>query len=102
MGQFYKLFRCSNAKSVFLVVNASLRWLNNVSGAYFVQVSLLLIGQQVLGHFFRYQPLLSIGWVIVQILRHAGGKRLIQRQILSAILAASQSTFTNKQFKLHM
>jgi hypothetical protein len=69
MGQFYKLFRCSNAKSLFLVVNASLRWLNNVSGVYFVQVSLLLIGQQGLGHFFRYHPLLSIGWRIVQILR---------------------------------
>ncbi len=33
------------AKSVFLEVSASLRWLNNVIGVYFVQVSLLLIGQ---------------------------------------------------------
>jgi hypothetical protein len=38
-----------NAKTVFLVVNASLRWLVNVSGVYFIQVSLLLIGQQGLG-----------------------------------------------------
>jgi hypothetical protein len=42
-----------NAKSVFLVVNVSLRWLNNavlsvlsVLSVYLVQVSLLLIGQQ--------------------------------------------------------
>jgi hypothetical protein len=28
-----------NAKSVFLAVNASLRWLNNVTGVYLVQVS---------------------------------------------------------------
>ncbi len=32
------------AKSVFLAVNASLRWLNNVAGVHFVHVSLLLIG----------------------------------------------------------
>jgi hypothetical protein len=43
-----------NATSVFLAVNASLRWLNNVFGVYLLQVSLLLIGQQVLGNFFRY------------------------------------------------
>jgi hypothetical protein len=33
------------------------------------QVSLLLIGQQGLGDFFRSRPLLLIGWRIVQILR---------------------------------
>ena len=65
-----------NPKSVFLAVNASLRWLNNVSGVYLVQVSMLLIGQRGLGHFFRYRPLLPIGWRIVQI------KRPIQRQPL--------------------
>jgi hypothetical protein len=32
-----------NAKSEFLAFNASLRWLHNFSGVYFVQVSLLLI-----------------------------------------------------------
>ncbi len=58
-----------NSKSVFLVVNASLRWLNNVSGVHLVQVSLLLVGQQGLGDFYRYRPLLPIGWRIVQILR---------------------------------
>jgi hypothetical protein len=43
-------------ESVILAVNASLRWLNNVSGVYLVQVSLLLIGQQGLGHFFSIGP----------------------------------------------
>jgi hypothetical protein len=42
----------------------------NVSGVYNVHVlSLLLIGQQGLVDFFRYRPLLPIGWRIVQILR---------------------------------
>jgi hypothetical protein len=58
-----------NAKSVFLAVNASLRWLSNVTGVYLVQVSLLKIGQQGLGNFLRCRPLLPIGWRIVQILR---------------------------------
>jgi hypothetical protein len=35
-----------SAKNVFLPVNASLDWLNNISGVYLVQVSWLLIGQQ--------------------------------------------------------
>jgi hypothetical protein len=39
---------------VFLAVNAILRWLNNVTGVYLVQISLLVIGQQGLGHFFPY------------------------------------------------
>ncbi len=56
------LQRFCNAKSVFLAVNASLRWLNNVSGVYLEQVSLLLIGQQGLELFFRCGPLLPIGW----------------------------------------
>jgi hypothetical protein len=57
------------AKSVFLAVHASLHWLNNVSGMYLVQIFLLLICQLGLGHFFMYQPLLPIGWRIVQMLR---------------------------------
>jgi hypothetical protein len=44
---------------------------------------LLPIGQQGMGHFFRYRPLFPIGWRIVQILRqNAGGKQPIQRQLL--------------------
>ncbi len=69
------------AKCVFLAINASLRWLNNVSGMNLIQVSLLLIGQQGLGHFFRCRPLLPIGWRIVQILRQRLRKP-IQRQLL--------------------
>jgi hypothetical protein len=34
-------------------------WLNNVSVVHLIQISLLLIGQQGLGHFFRYQALVS-------------------------------------------
>jgi hypothetical protein len=57
------------SKILFLTVNASLRWLDNVSGVCLVHVSLLLIGQQGLGHFFRYRLLLLIGWRIMQIMR---------------------------------
>jgi hypothetical protein len=64
------------------VVNASLRWLNNVRGKYLTQVFLLLNGQQDLVDFFRYRPLLPIGWRIVQILRQRRGKQQIQHQLL--------------------
>jgi hypothetical protein len=37
---------------------------SNFSCVYFVQVSLLLIGQQDFGHFFRYRPLLPIAGVL--------------------------------------
>jgi hypothetical protein len=67
---------------VFLSVNANLRWPNYVTGVYIVQISLILTGQQCLVDFFRYRPLLPNGWRIVQILRHAAGKRTIQRQLL--------------------
>jgi hypothetical protein len=52
----------------------SVRWINYVNGVYLVQVSLLLIGQQGLGDFFRYWPLLPIGPRIVQIYANPGGK----------------------------
>jgi len=68
--------------SVFLPVNAIMRWLYNVSGVYLIHVSLLLIGQQGLVDFFTYRPLLPIGWRIVQILRQHRRKRPIQRQPL--------------------
>jgi hypothetical protein len=38
-------------------------------GVYLTYVSLLLIGQQGLVDFFRYQPFLPIGWRIVKILK---------------------------------
>ncbi len=37
-----------------------IHWLNNVSGVYLVQVSLLLIGRQGLGDFFKSRSLLPI------------------------------------------
>ncbi len=68
----------------------------NVVGVYLVQVSLLLIGQQGLGHFFRYRPLLPIGWMIVQILRQRRrGTTNTAPTTLIALLAGSQSIFIN-------
>jgi hypothetical protein len=63
---------------------------------YFVQVSWLLISQQVLGHFFRYRSLLPIGWRIVQILRQRQRKttNTLPTNFI-AIQAASQSTLKN-------
>ncbi len=78
-----KIFRCSKSKSLFFAVNASLRWLNNVSDVYLGQVSLLLINQQGLRHFFRYRPLLPIGWRIVQISRQRWGKTLHYKEFIA-------------------
>jgi hypothetical protein len=49
---------------------------------YLTQVSLLLIGQQHLVDFFRYRPLLPIGWRIMQILRQRRGQQQKQRHLL--------------------
>ncbi len=43
------------------MVNASLRCLNSVISEYLFQVSLLLIGQQSLGHFFSYRSFFPTG-----------------------------------------
>ena len=69
-----------NAKSVFIAVTASLRWLNNVNGVYFIQVSLLLICKQGLVNFFRYRPLLPLSGGLCKFFANA--KLLIQRQPL--------------------
>ncbi len=72
-------FRSDNKlryRSVLAFVSISLTLL------YITQVSLFLNGQQDLVDFFRYQPLLPIGWRIVQILRQRRGKQQIQRQLL--------------------
>jgi hypothetical protein len=86
---------------VDFTVNASLRWLSNVSAVYLVQVSLLLIGQQSLGHFFRYRPLLPIGWRIVQILRQR--RRKFTNTVpttFRAVQAASQSLLSINNYSL--
>jgi hypothetical protein len=44
---------------------------------YLVQVSLFLIGREVLGNFFRYRPMLSIGRRIVQILLQHRQRQLL-------------------------
>jgi hypothetical protein len=49
------IFKFLAAQMIWLlkVYFSSLRWLNNAVGVYLVQVSLLLIGQQGLGHFLK-------------------------------------------------
>jgi hypothetical protein len=56
--------------------------LNNVIGVYLVQLSLLLLGQQGLGHFSRYWPLLPLAGGLCKFYANAGGKRQIQRKPL--------------------
>ncbi len=83
-------------KCISPAVTASLHWRNNVSCVYLVHVPLLRISQQGLGHFFRYRPLLTIGWRTVQIVRQRRRKMIntgTAPTTLSAIQAASQSTF---------
>jgi hypothetical protein len=71
-----------NAKSVFLAVNSSLRWLNNVSGVYLVQVSLLLIGQQGLVDSSGIGPCFPFAGGLCKFYVNAGENRQIQRQLL--------------------
>jgi hypothetical protein len=85
-------------KNCICVVIVSLLWLNNVGGVYLIQVSFLLIGPQGLVDFFRYRPLLPIGWRILQILRQRRRKTTnTAPAALSDIEASSQSTFINEQ-----
>ncbi len=78
------------------MVNESLCWLNNVSVEYLVHVSLLLIDQQGLVDFFRYQSMLPIGRRIVQIVRQCQRKMTnTAPTTISAIQAASHYTFIN-------
>jgi hypothetical protein len=68
-------------KSVFLVVNASLHWLSNVSGVYLVQVPLLLIGQQEYWDISSgIDPCFPLAGGLCKFYANAGGKRSIQRQ----------------------
>jgi hypothetical protein len=66
---------------------------------YLIQVSLLLIGQQGMVHFFRYRPLLPIGWMIVQILRQRRRKTTNTAPTsFSAIQAPRKFSFIDEQF----
>jgi hypothetical protein len=84
---------------MFLTVNASLRWLNNVTGVYLVQVSLLLIGQQGLGHFFRILVLAS-HWLedCANFTPTPKENDQYSANYSCAIQATSQSAFTNVQY----
>jgi hypothetical protein len=68
-----------NAKSVFLTVNVSLCY---ASGMYLVRVSLLLIGPQGLGHFFRFWPYFPLAGGLYKLYANAGGKLQIKHQSL--------------------
>ncbi len=70
--------------TVFLVVNTSLRWLNNVSGVHLVQVSLIFVGQQGFRSLIKYRSLLPIGWRTMQIISQRLKKmtNTMQRQTL--------------------
>jgi hypothetical protein len=70
----------------------------DVTGVYLGQISLLSIGQQGVGHVFRYRPLLPIAWMIVQIIRQRRRKTTnTATATFSAIPASSQSTFVDAQ-----
>jgi hypothetical protein len=87
-----------NAKSVFLAVNANLRWLNNVAGVYLVQVFLGSYWSAGIGTFLQVSALLPIGRRIVQILCQRRRKATnTAPTTLSAKQAASQSNFINAQ-----
>jgi hypothetical protein len=82
-----------NAKNVFLVVNASLSGLNNVSGVYKIPrfPCFFVVNRVFLGHFFRYLPLLPISWRIVQIFTPTSEENY------QLVQASSQSIFINEQ-----
>jgi hypothetical protein len=77
------------AKSVFLAVNVSLDWLNNVVGMYLVQISLLLNGQQGWEISSGISLCFPLAGGLCKFYANAGGTQPIQ--------AASQSTFINTQ-----
>jgi hypothetical protein len=61
----------NNAKSLFLAVNASLHWINNIVVVYLLQVSSLLIG-----------PCFPLAGGLCKFYANAGGTQPIQRQLL--------------------
>ncbi len=84
-GTFFKFFSCSNDFTEKVYFPRLMRVYDGLTMfsacTYLVQVSLLLIGQQGLGDFFRYRTLL-IDWEIVPIYANAIGKQPRQRQLL--------------------
>jgi hypothetical protein len=84
---------------VFLAVNASLHWRNNVSGVYLLSlVFLASYWSAGFGTFLQISAIAPIGWRIVQILRQCRRKTTnAAPTTLSAIQAASQSNIINTQ-----
>jgi hypothetical protein len=75
-----------NAKSVFLAVNAILRWPNNISGAVYLQLSLgfraFLLASRVWDIFSGIGPCFPLGGGLCKFFANVGEKRPIQRQPL--------------------
>ncbi len=93
---FYIFYGCSN-DFITLKVCFSRLLRVYVGLIMLLQVSLLLFGQQGLGHFCKYQPLLPIGFRIVQILRQRRRKTTSTAPTaLSVIQAVTQSIFINE------
>jgi hypothetical protein len=78
-----------------------------VGGVYLILVSLLLIGQQPLGHFFRYRPLLPTHKLALTAISKLFA---LQNQIISApknfsnqshpLVSSSSVNFLSKIFNL--
>ncbi len=102
-GRIFQFFRCSND---FITQTEYFSLLTRVFVGLIMlaasRVSLLLIGQQGLEHFFSYRPLLPIGWRIVHILRQRRRKTTnTAPTTLSAISSSKQIYFCQLTIILH-
>jgi hypothetical protein len=80
-------------KSVYLPVNASLRWLNNIGGVYLTQVPCFLLVSRIWQISSGIGPFFPFSGGLCKFYANAGGKQQIHT--FSSIQAASQSTFIN-------
>jgi hypothetical protein len=78
MGPFFKF----NAKSVFLVVNAILRWLYNVTGMYLARFPYFLLVSRVWDISSGIVPFFPLAGGLCKFYANNGGKRPKQRQPL--------------------
>jgi hypothetical protein len=86
MRPVIKIFRCSNEfmtqKSVILAVNASLRWLNNVSSMYLTHVSCFLLVSRIWQVSSGIGPCFPLACGLCKFKASTGEKQQIQRQLL--------------------
>jgi hypothetical protein len=84
------------------MVNASLRWLNNVSGVCLVQVFFLPIGQQGFGTFLQIGPCFLLAGGLCKLYVNAGGKQPMQRQLLLVQYKQLANQFYQYTIILHL